>query len=77
MVRTVISMSAQDDDLDEARNALWALATGPFGPVEVHRPGGDGPTYLTVSVAGDVRVDVRRHLEQYTLPYELDLREDL
>ncbi|MCM2420219.1 hypothetical protein [Streptomyces sp. RKAG293] len=77
-LRTIVSMTVRNDVLDEARQALWALVTGPFGPVEVYRSNHpDDITTVVTSLPGDVREAVAEQLSALTtLPYEIEVRED-
>ncbi|MFJ3861650.1 hypothetical protein ACIPRL_36195 [Streptomyces sp. NPDC090085] len=71
-------MTVRNDVLDEARQALWSLVTGPFGPVEVCRSTApDATTTVVTSLVGDVQGAVEEQLATLTtLPYEVELRED-
>ncbi|MGA5643299.1 hypothetical protein ACPCTN_31735 [Streptomyces cinereoruber] len=71
-------MTVRNDVLAEARDALWSLVTGPFGPVEVYRSTApDATTTVVTSLDGDVRETVAEQLASLTaLPYEIELIED-
>ena len=67
-LRTVVSMTVRNDELDEARQLL-----GPFGPVEVCRSNApDATTEVVASLSGDVREWVEERLNELTdRPYRV------
>ncbi|MEV0982353.1 hypothetical protein [Streptomyces sp. NPDC049915] len=77
-LRTVVSIAAWNDALEEARQALWSLVTGPFGLVEVSRSSApDATTTVVASLPGDVRGEVEERLSGLTaLPYVVELTDD-
>lgn len=76
--RTFVSMTVRNDRLEEGRQALWTLVTGPFGPVEVYRSNApDAFTTIVTSLPGDVRDEVKEQLDSITdLEYEVELRSE-
>lgn len=77
-VRTFVSMTVRNDRLEEGRQALWTLVTGPLGPVEVYRSDApDAFTTIVTSLPGDVRDEVKERLDSITdLEYEAELRDE-